>query len=267
MIKAIWSFIVLLLVCFLVALAPAVNIHWDTPLPEVIDNVEHAVNTLTQSINDKLSGDDEQQGQKNVNATTSALADLNYDGKHAIITVKNNQPDFSAQEMAKGQKNGQTFTNLDKLNRVGVANAVLNKSMMPKAEREPLYVNPTGWKNKKITVDGKTNWLYNRSHLIGYQLSGENNNPKNLMTGTREMNAPGMVTYENKIADYLKKNPTKQVRYRVRPVFRNNELVARGVEMEAKSLQDSGISFHVYLFNVEDGVQINYNDGSSTVSK
>ena len=138
---------------------------------------------------------------------------------------------------------------------------------MPTAKREALYVNPTGWHNKRI----KGGWLYNRSHLIGYQLTGQNNNPKNLMTGTRSLNSPEMLKHENDIAYYLKQNPNNFIRYRVKPIYRGNELVARGVQMMAESLSSNGqpdhqVSFNVYIFNVETGVKINYSDGTSVVN-
>ncbi|EPC74255.1 DNA-entry nuclease [Lacticaseibacillus paracasei subsp. paracasei Lpp41] len=140
------------------------------------------------------------------------------------------------------------------------ANALLNKSLMPTTKREPLTWNPTGWHNKK-TAHG---WLYNRSHLIGYQLTGENNNPKNLMTGTQTLNTPLMLAHEMDIAYYLKQSTGHYVRYEVKPIFRGNELVARGVQMRAQSIGDNQVYFNVYIFNIEPGYTINYADGTST---
>ncbi|MBC2242265.1 DNA/RNA non-specific endonuclease [Listeria booriae] len=194
--------------------------------------------------------------------TDQDLLKLQYDGKHQVVILNNNKPDFTAEEVKSGQKSGQSFSNLDGLNRVGPANAVLSRSLMPKEEREPLYVDPTGWKNKKIP----SGWLYNRSHLIGYQMTGENNNLKNLMTGTRSLNSPSMLDYENQVAEYLKKTGN-QVRYRVTPIFSGNDLLARGVQIEAQSIQDNGLSFNVYIFNVEKGVVLDYSDGSSKLAK
>ncbi|EIZ2090235.1 DNA/RNA non-specific endonuclease, partial [Listeria innocua] len=161
-------------------------------------------------------------------------------------------------------KNGswQKFSDLDSLNRVGEANAMLHNSMMPQDERESLYINPTGWKNKKT----RTGWLYNRAHLVGFQLTGENNNPKNLMTATRSLNTPCMLEYENRVADYLHET-NNHVRYRVTPIFKDNELVARGVEMQAQSIEDDELQFHVYIFNVEENIEINYQDGTSKVER
>ncbi|WP_088816493.1 DNA/RNA non-specific endonuclease [Listeria goaensis] len=195
-------------------------------------------------------------------STYKELALLEYDGKNQVVQINQNRPVFTKEELATNQTPRQTFSDLDALNRVGVANALLDKSLMPNVDREPLYVNPTGWRNKKITVNGKSDWLYNRSHLIGYQLTGENNNLKNLMTGTRSLNTPGMLEYENQVANYMKETG-HEVRYRVTPVFRGDELVARGVQLEAQSIQDKKISFNVYIFNVQKGVLIHYEDGTS----
>lgn len=108
-------------------------------------------------------------------------------------------------------------------------------------------------------------WLYNRCHLIGYQLTGQNNNLKNLMTGTRQLNDPDMLRYEDEVADYLKESNSNYVRYRVTPVFRGNELLARGVEMEGQSVKSNSVHFNVYIFNVQEGVSLNYATGTSKV--
>ncbi|EAF1122841.1 DNA-entry nuclease [Listeria monocytogenes] len=179
-----------------------------------------------------------------------------------VISVNNQIPVFTQEELSLKNEAWQKFSALDSLNRVGEANAMLHNSMMPKDEREALYVNPTGWKNKKT----KTGWLYNRAHLIGFQLTGENNNPKNLMTATRSLNTPCMLEYENRVADYLHET-NNHVRYRVTPIFKDNELVARGVEMQAQSVEDDELQFHVYIFNVEEGMEINYQDGTSKVER
>lgn len=186
----------------------------------------------------------------------------------SIIDNKNNQekiisqdrPKFSSEDLSLEHGTWQNFSNLDPLNRVGEANAMLNKSMMPTKEREPLYINPSGWKQKRM-VNGE--WLYNRCHLIGFQLTGENNNPKNLMTGTRSFNTPGMEEYENQIAEYLRKTGN-HVRYRVTPDFRGNELVARGIQLEAQSIEDNQLSFNVYIKNQQEGYKIDYLTGKST---
>lgn len=188
------------------------------------------------------------------------LAALTYNGDQEI-TINNNDPAFADSELSTKSGGWTTFSNLDAQNRVGAAEAMLNQSIMPTEKREALSWDPTGWHNKKINGQ----WLYNRSHLIGFQLSGENNNPKNLMTGTRELNSPLMQAHEDDIAHYLKQSTSHYVRYEVTPVFRGNELLARGVAMRAQSVGDNTIRFNVYIFNVQAGVTLNYSDGTSRV--
>lgn len=175
--------------------------------------------------------------------------------------IRHNRPNFSLEDLSLKNGTWQNFSSLDSLNRVGEANAMLNRSMMPTEERERLYIKPTGWKQKKMK---NGDYLYNRCHLIGYQLTGENNNPRNLMTGTRSFNTPAMVEDENKVAEYLRKTGN-HVRYRVRPDFQGNELVARGVQIEAQSIEDNGISFNVYIHNTQEGYVIDYQTGNSKV--
>lgn len=189
------------------------------------------------------------------------LAQLNYNNT-AEITVNNNEPGFTKAELATDKGPWTTFSNLDSLNRAGTANALLNQAIMPTAKREPLTWNPTGWHNKKVHGE----WLYNRSHLIGFQLSGENNNPKNLMTGTRQLNSPLMQAHEDDMAHYLKQSRQHFIRYEVTPIFRGDELLPRGVAMRAQSIGDNMIHFNVYIFNVQPGVTLNYADGTSQLN-
>ncbi|HHA4397010.1 TPA: DNA/RNA non-specific endonuclease [Enterococcus faecium] len=176
-----------------------------------------------------------------------------------VEIVNQNKPNFSEEDFSLENGNWQIFSDLDRLNRVGVASSLLHKSRMPTEERERLYIKPTGWKQKKMK---NGDYLYNRCHLIGYQLTGENNNPRNLMAGTRSFNTPGMVEYENKVADYLR-TTGNHVLYRVTPDFQGNELVARGVRIEAQSIEDSRLSFHVYVHNRQEGYTINYLTGEA----
>ncbi len=194
-------------------------------------------------------------------AKASSLADRNYQGQK-VITINQNRPTFSKKALSTKKGAWQSYHNLDFLNRAGEADALLNKRLMPTKAREPLYWNPTAWHNKKIAGG----WLYNRSHLIGYQLTGQNNNPKNLITGTRQLNDPGMLKYENQVASYLKSSSRHYIRYRVKPIFRGRELLARGVEMEAQSTGSNAVCFHVYIFNVQDGVKLNYSNGTSVAT-
>ena len=227
-------------------------------LDEAIADKREEVSSLKATLDNSKPST---EASKTTAGTTDAntLANLDYTGQQEI-TVNNNDPAFSKNDLSTAKGAWATYSDLDSLNRVTDANALLNRSLMPSAKREPLTWNPTGWHNKK-TAHG---WLYNRSHLIGYQLTGENNNPKNLMTGTQTLNSPLMLAHEMDIAYYLKQSNDHYVRYEVKPIFRGNELVARGVQMRAQSIGDNTIHFNVYIFNVEPGYTINYADGTST---
>ena len=124
-------------------------------------------------------------------------------------------------------------------------------------------IKPSGWQTVKYEGLVEGNYLYNRCHLIGYQLAGENANEKNLITGTRYMNVEGMLPFENKVANYIEENPKNHVLYRVTPVFQENNLVASGVQIEAYSIEDNGkgVCFNVYIYNVQPGIKIDYATG------
>ncbi|QMU08671.1 DNA/RNA non-specific endonuclease [Levilactobacillus suantsaii] len=220
-------------------------------------------NEVTQVV-DRVSGKSDQASTKTPtqSVATKALANDKYQGTQ-IVAVNHNRPTFTAKELSLKKGAWQKYGDLDSLNRVTTANAMLSKSIMPTAKRQALNVTPTGWHNKSYTVNGKRGYLYNRCHLIGYQLTGQNNNWKNLMTGTRSLNDPGMTAYENPVANYLKAHPKYHVRYQVQPVFRGNELVARGVHMQAKSIETKDITYNVYIYNIQAGIKINYSTGYS----
>ena len=158
----------------------------------------------------------------------------------------------------------ETYGPLDSLGRCTTAFACVGKDLMPTEERGSIgQVKPSGWQTVKYDcVDGK--YLYNRCHLIGFQLTGENANNKNLITGTRYFNVEGMLPFENMVADYVKET-NAHVLYRVTPVFEGEELVARGVVIEAFSVEDrgEGICFAVFCYNVQPGVEIDYKTGES----
>ena len=181
------------------------------------------------------------------------------------VIVNNNEPQFTKNEITN--KSFEYYSDLDALNRCGYAFACIGRDIMPDDERSSIgQVKPTGWQTIKYDfVDGK--YLYNRCHLIGYQLTGENANIRNLITGTRFLNVEGMLPFENMVADYVKETGN-HVMYRVTPVFANNELVARGIQMEALSVEDDGygISFNVYVYNNQPGVVIDYATGESSIS-
>lgn len=193
------------------------------------------------------------------------LLNLQYEYE-SFVEVSGNIPEFSESEITA--KSFEKYSNLDHLGRCGAATACIGQDIMPTKEREAIgQVKPSGWQLVKYdNVDGK--YLYNRCHLIGYQLTGENANEKNLITGTRYMNVEGMLPYENMVADYVK-TTNNHVMYRVTPVFEGNNLLAKGVKMEAYSVEDNGagVCFNVFVFNVQPGININYADGTSSLSE
>lgn len=178
------------------------------------------------------------------------------------VSINDNIPYFTDEEFTT--QSFETYSELDSLGRCGVTYACIGQDLMPTEDRESISeVTPSGWNNKEYDfVDG--GWLYNRCHLIGFQLTGENANEKNLITGTRSMNVDGMLLFENMTADYIKETGN-HVMYRVTPVFEGDELVPRGVLMEGKSVEDNGegILFNVFVYNVQPGVEINYMTGDS----
>lgn len=180
----------------------------------------------------------------------------------AYAVVHDNRPYFSENELTT--QSYEFYSDLDKLGRCGAAHACIGTDLMPTEERESIsQVKPSGWINVKYDhIDGK--YLYNRCHLIGFQLSGENANEKNLITGTRYLNVEGMLPFENMVADYVKETEN-HVMYRVTPVFEGDNLVASGVLLEAQSVEDQGedIEFCVYVYNVQPGVRIDYATGES----
>lgn len=197
----------------------------------------------------------------NNNSYVSLDAIPAYDGK-AYVAVNNNEPFFTDSDMTTTAF--ENYSDLDSLGRCGVAYANICKEIMPTEKRGKIgMIKPSGWHTVKYDVI-KDRYLYNRCHLIGYQLAGENANPKNLITGTRYLNVEGMLPFENLVADYVN-NTGNHVLYRVTPIFSGSNLVANGVLIEAKSVEDNGggILFNVYCYNVQPGVGINYENGDS----
>lgn len=178
------------------------------------------------------------------------------------VVINNNQPEFTDEDMTT--ESYEYYSPLDSLGRCGYAMACVGYDLMPTDDRESISsVKPSGWvQNQYDSVDG--NSLYNRCHLIGFQLTGENANELNLITGTRYCNVEGMLPFENMIADYVKETKN-HVLYRVTPIFDGDNLVARGVQMEAWSVEDNGdgICFNVYAYNCQPGITIDYTTGDN----
>ena len=183
-------------------------------------------------------------------------------GGEPYVVVDDNEPSFSESDFTT--ESFEEYSDLDNLGRCGTAFANIGKDLMPTQKRGSIgSVKPSGWRTVKYdNVDGK--YLYNRCHLIGYQLTAENANEKNLITGTRYMNVDGMLPFENMVADYIKETGN-HVLYRVTPIYDGKNLVASGVQMEAESVEDEGegITFNVYVYNNQPGIVIDYATGES----
>ncbi len=190
------------------------------------------------------------------------LASIPEYSDNAYVVLNNNVPDFDESDYTT--ESFEEYSELDSLGRCGVAFANICKETMPKEddERESISsVKPSGWVQKKYNGE----YLYNRCHLIGYQLTNENANKQNLITGTVYLNIEGMLPFENEIAQYIEDNPDNHVLYRVTPIFDGDNLVASGVQLEAFSVEDKGkgICFNIYCYNVEPGIIIDYKTGES----
>ena len=211
-------------------------------------------------------------GNQNVQVSESIQKSFNlddipeFDGKTPYVIINNNEPNFPEEDF--NSNSFEKYSELDRLGRCGVAYANVSKETMPtEARGEISKVKPTGWHTVKYDcVEGK--YLYNRCHLIGYQLTAENANKQNLITGTRYLNVDGMLPFENQVAEYVKQE-NGHVLYRVTPIFKENNLVANGVQMEAESVEDKGekVKFNVYAFNVQPNIKIDYLTGNSELIK
>lgn len=202
------------------------------------------------------------QENQQASAVSVSLEEVPAYSGSPYVELDGNQPGFSLEE--RTTDSFETYSTLDALGRCGPAYACIGQDLMPTEDRESISsVLPTGWVQAEYSfVDGGS--LYNRCHLIGFQLTGENANEENLITGTRYMNVEGMLPFENMVADYIKETGN-HVLYRAIPIFEGENLVASGVVMEAFSVEDEGegVCFHVYVYNVQPGVEIDYATGES----
>ena len=195
--------------------------------------------------------------------TNFNIADIPEYTDKIYIEINNNMPYFEESEYTT--ESFEKYSELDELGRCGVAYANISKEIMPPEgdERGSISsVKPTGWEQAKY--DGE--YLYNRCHLIGYQLADEDANELNLITGTRYFNVNGMLPFENQVANYIKENENNHVLYRVTPIFKEDNLLASGVEIEAYSVEDNGqgVCFNVFVYNVQPGITIDYKTGESS---
>lgn len=201
------------------------------------------------------------------NVVSYKLEDIPEYSNQPYVFINNNIPNFEEKYFTK--ESFEHYSNLDRLGRCGAAFANLSKETMP-ADNEKRtsisHIYPSGWNNKEYDtslVNG--GHLYNRCHLIAYALSAENANEKNLITGTRYFNTNGMLPFETKVMNYLREHENMHVLYRVTPIFKEDNLLASGVIMEAESVEDKGdsISFNVYVYNVQPGIEIDYATGNN----
>lgn len=232
------------------------------------NETEYSDTTVINAFNIETSTTDEEittlpsNVQPELSVPTFSLSDIPAYTGNPYIVINDNNPYFLDDELAT--TSFELYSELDSLGRCGVAYSSVGIDIMPTEERGSIgSVKPTGWHTVKYdVVDGK--YLYNRCHLLGYQLTGENANVQNLITGTRYLNVDGMLPFENMVADYVKET-NNHVQYRVTPIFESDNLLASGVLMEAKSVEDNGegICFSVYCYNVQPGISIDYTSGES----
>lgn len=227
-----------------------------TSSPDSFENNESSNISTPSDTNDNTN--QTQSGSKPVSLDSIPA----YSGK-AYVYINNGNPGFSDSDLKT--KSYEYYSPRDRLGRCGVVHACIGRDIMPTEDRGSIgMVKPTGWHTVKYDcVDGK--YLYNRCHLIGFQLTGENANEENLITGTRYMNVTGMLPFENMVADYVKETGN-HVMYRVTPLFKGNNLLAHGVQMEAYSVEDDGdgICFNVFVYNVQPQITIDYATGGSS---
>ena len=214
-----------------------------------------------ENIEQTVSKEKETTTQYTEIAQSESVSEVEPYTVYPYTVINNNIPEF---EKTDYTKSFEKYGELDSLGRCTSCIANIGTDLMPTEERGAIgSVKPTGWQVAKYSnIDGR--YLYNRCHLIGYQLSAENANPNNLITGTRYLNIEGMLPFENKVATYVKAT-SNHVLYRVTPIFKDDELVARGVQMEAYSIEDDGegVEFNVYCYNVQPDIEIDYKTGNS----
>ena len=214
-----------------------------------------------ESIEQTVSSEKETTTQYTEIAQSKSVSEVEPYTVYPYTVINNNVPEF---EKTDYTKSFEKYGKLDSLGRCTSCIANIGTELMPTEERGAIgSIKPTGWQVAKYSnIDGR--YLYNRCHLIGYQLTAENANPNNLITGTRYLNIEGMLPFEDKVATYVKAT-SNHVLYRVTPIFKDDELVARGVQMEAYSIEDDGegVEFNVYCYNVQPDIEIDYKTGNS----
>ncbi len=199
-------------------------------------------------------------------ASSEILSEIPEYSGSTYTEINGNIPEFDEADLTT--ESFESYSDLDELGRCGTAYANVGEDLMPTEKRGDISeVHPTGWVQNTYDIV-ESGSLYNRCHLLAYELTGENANEKNLITGTRYFNVEGMLPFENLIADYIKETGN-HVLYRVTPIFEGNDLVARGVQMEAESVEDGGeaVLFNVFVYNVQPGITIDYATGENYLTE
>lgn len=230
---------------------------------ELSYEIENLVSEFTESIFEKPKGESNTSNSGAFSQKVFSIEDIPEYTNEPYVEINANVPFFTEDEITTDVF--EEYSPLDNLGRCGVAYANICMNLMPTEKRgEISKVKPSGWHNKPYDfVDGR--YVYNRCHLIGHQLAGEDANERNLITGTRYFNVIGMLPFENIVADYIRENPDNHVLYRVTPIYDGDNLVANGVLMEGLSVEDSGedVMFCVFCYNVQPGVCIDYATGEN----
>lgn len=260
-----WKYLAIIL-CSIVCLTGCVTVDIEetgtNPSPKHVISYEKR----NDSFFGKWAEEDEDFQNESIQITTKeeviSYQDIPEFSGEPYVVINGNQPAFTKEDYE--QDSFESYSELDSLGRCGSAYANIGKDLMPTEERGSIgQIKPAGWHTIKYDcVDGK--YLYNRCHLIGYQLTGENANERNLITGTRYLNIEGMLPFENLVADYIK-TTSNHVLYRVTPIYEGKNLIATGLQMEASSVEDKGedICYNVFLYNSQPGVVLDYATGES----
>lgn len=236
-----------------------IDVNWKEVKSDWLNEISTAIENQNQTID------------STIDKFQSIINEIPQTSDNAVITVNNNIPMFTEEEILFAEQTGayEYYSELDDLGRCGPAIAYIGKELMPTEERGSISdIKPSGWhtyntkNNWGITLPDDNFYLYNRCHLIAYCLTSENANPKNLITGTDQLNQ-AMVDYEVKVARYIEDNNTK-VLYRVTPIFEGTNLLAKGVLIEAQTLDNNDICFCVFIYNTQDGFEFNYKNGEAT---
>lgn len=255
---------------------PSLSDYVNEGLDEARDNGQYTetdYSSIRQEGDDTVPGlrspkEKEEERQSDRHDLATYLADLEYKG-NPYICINDNMPYFTNDQLAF-TASFESYSELDGLGRTQYAQAMLGGSLMPGEGEERgsiSSIKPTGWVQAKYDGIDNGGWLYNRCHLIAWSLAGENDNEKNLMTGTRYFNVEGMLPFEMQTLSYLKESGN-HVLYRATPVYKDGDLLAKGLLLEAYSIEDDGeLSFCVFLFNVQPGVEIDYRTGESRMVK